>query len=196
MVNKGAQTREGILETAFETARRDGIEALTIGGLARAVEMSKSGLFAHFSSKTNLQKAVLAHARAVFTERVMRPAFSSPRGEPRLRALFDRWLEWAQSNEVAGGCIFLAAAAELDDAEGPVRDYLVETQEEWLGSLARTITMAKEEGHMRADLDVELAAYQFYANMMAFHFYARLMRDDGAGARARETFESLLEGWK
>jgi AcrR family transcriptional regulator len=192
-MNKGEATKIEILDVALEAARREGLDALTIGSLARALEMSKSGLFAHFQSKQNLQCAVLEHAADVFTEMVMRPAFALPRGEPRLRALFDNWLAWAQSDEVDGGCIFLAAATELDDKEGPVRDYLVATQDRWLGTLARCIRMAQDEGQFRADLDIDLVAYQFYANMMSYHFYARLMRDPKAEGRARETFEQLLQ---
>jgi len=195
-MSKGDNTKVEILEGAFELARQEGLEAMTIGSLARAVEMSKSGLFAHFESKTNLQCAVLEYAQNVFVDRVMKPAFTAPRGEPRVRALFDTWLEWAQSKHVNGGCIFLGAAAELDDAEGPVRDFLVGTQDRWLASLAKCIQMGKELGHFRSDLDVDLGAYQFYGNMMAFHFYTRLMRDGAAESRARATFETLIESWR
>jgi len=195
-MRKGEATRTEILDTALDAARREGLEALTIGSLAGALDMSKSGLFAHFRSKQNLQKAVLEHAAAVFYQQVMRPAFAQPRGEPRLRALFDNWLAWARSDSVDGGCIFLAAASELDDDEGPVRDCLVETQSQWLAALDRCIRLAQDEGHFRADLDVDLVAYQFYANMMSYHFYARLIRDEMAKARACETFEQLLKWCK
>ena len=195
-MTKGDNTREAILEAAFDLARRDGLEAITIGGLAAAVEMSKSGLFAHFASKANLQRTILEHARDVFVAQVMRPAFLQLRGEPRMQALFDNWLAWARSSHSEGGCIFLGAAAEFDDTEGPVRDYLVETQQEWLASLARAVRIGIDEGHFRKDVDEDLAAYQFYANMMAFHFYARLMRDARAEQRARDTFETLLESWR
>jgi AcrR family transcriptional regulator len=195
-MGKGDNTRVEILDSAFELARQEGLEAMTIGSLARVVEMSKSGLFAHFESKTNLQIAVLEHAQDIFVERVMKPAFAAQRGEPRVQALFDTWLDWAQSKHVNGGCIFLGAAAELDDAEGPVRDFLVGTQDRWLESLGKCIQMGKDAGHFRSDLDVELAAYQFYGNMMAFHFYTRLMRDAAAEDRARATFETLLETWR
>jgi AcrR family transcriptional regulator len=193
-MRKGEATKSEILDLAVEEARRDGLEALTIGRLARALEMSKSGLFSHFRSKQNLQKAVLEHAAGLFYRQVMRPAFEKSRGEPRLRALFNNWLSWARSDDVDGGCIFLAAASELDDDEGPVRDCLVEIQSQWLAALDRCIRMAQDEGHFRRDLNVGLAAYQFYANMMSYHFYARLIRDRHAKERACETFEQLL-GW-
>jgi AcrR family transcriptional regulator len=195
-MGKGDVTRTEILDLAVEAARRDGLDALTIGGLARALDMSKSGLFAHFQSKQNLQKAVLEHAATVFYRQVMAPAFAKPRGESRLRALFDNWLSWARSDSVDGGCIFLAAATELDDDEGPVRDCLVETQSQWLAALDRCIRMAQDEGQFRSDLDVGLVAYQFYANMMSYHFYARLMRDATAETRARQTFDRLLQSCK
>jgi AcrR family transcriptional regulator len=192
-MRKGEATKADILDAALEAARRDGLDALTIGGLAKSLDMSKSGLFAHFQSKQNLQCAVLDHAAEVFVEQVMRPAFANPRGEPRLRALFDHWLAWAQSDQVDGGCIFLAAATELDDKEGPVRDRLVRIQEQWLGALVRCIRTTQDEGHFRNDLSVDLVAYQFYANMMSYHFYTRLMRDATAEARARQTFAQLLQ---
>jgi len=192
-MKKGLATRTEILDAAFETARREGMEALTIGGLAKSVDMSKSGLFAHFESKANLQQAVLDHASAIFVEQVVRPAFQQERGEPRLRALFENWINWAQSKCDEGGCIFIAAAAEFDDSEGPVRDKLVETQEMWLETLSRTIAMAQEEKHFRTDLDARVVAYKVYANMMAFHFYARLLRDRDAERHARASFASLLE---
>ena len=195
-MRKGEATKVDILDAAVEAARRDGLDALTIGGLAKALEMSKSGLFAHFQSKQNLQCAVLEHAAEVYYEQVMRPAFAQPRGEPRLRALFDNWLAWAQSDEIDGGCIFLAAATELDDKEGPVRDQLVKTQDQWLTALRRCIRIAQDEGHFRKDLDVDLVAYQFYANMMSYHFYARLMRDATSESRARQTFDQLLKTCK
>jgi AcrR family transcriptional regulator len=191
-MRKGEVTKTEILDVAVDEARREGLEALTIGRLARELEMSKSGLFAHFQSKENLQKAVLQHAAELFYRQVMRPAFEKPRGEPRLRALFDNWLSWARSDSVDGGCIFLAAASELDDDEGPVRDCLVEIQSRWLDALERGIRMAQDEGHFRSDLNVDLAAYQFYANMMSYHFYARLIRDPNAKERACATFEQLL----
>jgi len=195
-MGKGEATKADILDVALETARRDGLDALTIGSLARAMDMSKSGLFGHFQSKQNLQCAVLDHAAGVFVAQVMRPAFGQPRGEPRLRALFDNWLAWAQSDDVDGGCIFLAAATELDDKEGPVRERLVNIQDQWLTALVRCIRIAQEEGHFRTDLDVPLVAYQFYANMMSYHFYTRLMRDTTAEARAQQTFEQLLQSCK
>jgi len=193
-MTKGDTKKAAILDTALEAARRDGLEALTIGSLAKSAEMSKSGLFAHFESKANLQCEVLEHAAAVFVKEIVVPALNQPRGEPRLRALFENWLDWALAadDDAGGGCIFLAAAMELDDAEGPVRDFLVRTQRDWQETLRRSIRIAKEESHMRADVDVDQLAYRIHANMMGFHYYARLLRDPNAEKRARDTFESLL----
>lgn len=118
-MRKGELTHQTILETAVRLASRVGLHGLSIGGLAEELSLSKSGLFAHFKSKTELQVQVLEAATAAFTERVIRPALGQPRGEPRVRALFDGWLTWDRDKYLEGGCIFVAAAAELDDVPGP-----------------------------------------------------------------------------
>src|SRR5712691_7251134 len=120
-MRKGANTRHAILTHATGLASQVGLTGLTIGALADHLRLSKSGLFAHFRSKEALQIQVLEHAAASFVEAVVRPALPLPRGEPRMRALFERWLEWDQSGALPGGCVFVAAATELDDRPGPVR---------------------------------------------------------------------------
>src|SRR5687767_9089309 len=135
-MKKGELTHRAILEHAVGLASRLGLEGLTIGRLAEDLELSKSGLFAHFQSKEALQVEVLRHAGERFVEEVIRPALKAPRGEARLKALFTRWLEWARGKSLPGGCLFVAAATELDDKEGPVRDELVRTQRQWVGFLA------------------------------------------------------------
>ena len=118
---KGPQTRDRILDTAFRLAARDGLEGLTLSTLAEQIGLSKSGLFAHFTSKEELQLEMLRVASERFVEEVMTPAFKQPRGLPRLRAFFEAWRRWATNPSLPGGCIFVAAAAELDDRDGPVR---------------------------------------------------------------------------
>src|SRR5262249_45071669 len=135
-MGKGEATRQAILGQAAQVASRVGLEGVTIGRLADELELSKSGLFAHFQSKEALQIQTLRFAAELFVERVIRPALRAPRGEPRLRALFERWLDWARAASLEGGCLFVAAASELDDREGPVRDELVRQQRDWLELIA------------------------------------------------------------
>lgn len=191
-MGKGEKTRATILEMALADASERGLEGLSIGGLAERAHMSKSGLFAHFGSKDELQLAVLAEAVERFVELVIAPALKEPRGEPRFRALFERWLLWARQDFQPGGCIFLAAAVELDDRPGPARDRLVASQRDWLDVLANAARIAVEEGHFRRDLDVAQLAFEMYAMAQGFHQLERLMRDPRAEARARTAFERLV----
>src|SRR5882724_11291165 len=147
ITSKGADTRHAVLERAVALASRVGLGGLTIGTLAEDLQLSKSGLFGHFRSKEALQIQVLDHAASRFVEAVVRPALAQPRGEPRLRSLFHRWLDWARSSPMPGGCLFVAAATELDDKEGPVRERLQQLQREWLGVLATSYRKGIEEGH-------------------------------------------------
>ena len=174
-------------------ARLEGIEAISIGRLADMVGLSKSGLFAHFKSKETLQIQVIDRAAATFIGAVVIPAIKRPRGEPRVQALFDNWLAWANSPDVEGGCVFVGAAAELDDRPGRLRDHLVKVQRDWISTLSTAVKLAVQEGHFRADLDAQQFAFEMYATMMAFHLYVRLMRDPAAEQRARHAFRDLLE---
>ena len=189
-MSKGQETKERILGEALDLASLVGIEGLTIGELARATEMSKSGLFAHFDSKEDLQIEVLETASALFIENVISPALREPRGEPRVRALFERWLAWETLR--TGGCPFMAASFELDDRPGRVRDALVATQQDWVDTLTTAIRIAIDEGHFRSDLDASELAFEVYGAFMAFHLYHRLLRDPMAHQRATEALERLL----
>jgi AcrR family transcriptional regulator len=184
-VTKGEETRLKIVDRAMELASTLGIEGLTLGTLAESLELSKSGLFAHFKSREALQIAVIENAAEHFREIVVVPALRARRGEPRVRALFDRWLEWGASKSLPGGCIFVAAAVELDDRPGPVRDVLVRTQRDWLDLLGQTARTAVEEGHFRKDLDVEQFAFELYGIALGCHHQSRLFRDPKALARSR-----------
>ena len=124
-MGKGEITRHAILERATALASRSGLEGISIGHLAEDLGLSKSGLFAHFGSKEALQVEILRFAAERFVENVVRPALAQPRGEPRVRAIFERWIAWDRSHSVPGGCLFVAAASELDDRPGPARDELV-----------------------------------------------------------------------
>jgi AcrR family transcriptional regulator len=191
-VSKGEQTRERIVDKAWQLARRDGLSGLSLGKLAVELGLSKSGLFAHFGSKQGLEVEVLKANAERFTETVIRPALSAPRGVARLRKLFKNWLTWANDPEQPGGCVFLAAAAELDDSEGPPRDYLVAAQLGLLAALARAASIAVEEGELRPNLDTEQFAFEMLGIVMAYHHARRLLRDPKAEARAKTAFDRLL----
>jgi AcrR family transcriptional regulator len=189
-MSKGEETRERILEHAFRMASRDGLDGLSIGGLATELGLSKSGLFAHFGSKEDLQIEVLRSAAARFEETVMRPAFRAPRGEPRLRQLFENWLRWCGG--LPGGCVFVAAAVELDDREGRTRDFLVGTQKQLMDALAKGARLAVEAGHFRPDLDCDQFAFELYALLLGCSHWKRLLRDPRSDGRARAGFERLI----
>jgi AcrR family transcriptional regulator len=191
-MSKGEETRERILDTAVRLASRDGLEGLTVGTLAAELGLSKSGLFAHFGSKDALQVQVLQAAIERFETSVVQPALKAPRGEPRLRALLDRWLEWSARSDMPGGCIFVAASAELDDRPGEARDLLVSSQRQVTRMLAKAARLAVDEGHFRADLDVDQFAFDFYSLILGYHQWKRLLRDARAESRVRAAFERLV----
>jgi len=192
-MTRGAETREAILDRAVRLASEVGLEGLTIGQLASALDLSKSGLFAHFGSKDQLQVQVLDRAAARFAEVVVRPALAAPRGEARLRALFERWLRWPREVPQPGGCIFVQAAAELDDRPGAARDRLVALERDWLATIARVVRGAQAEGQLRANLDPEQVAFELHAVMLACHHAARLLRDRHAVERSRRALDRLLD---
>lgn len=192
-MSKGEDTRGAILRQALDLSSELGLEGLTVGLLAKRVGMSKSGLYAHFGSKEELQCAVLDAAAAHFVDAVVAPALKEPRGLPRVKALFERWVAWGTEG-LSGGCPFVAAAVELDDRPGPVRDRLVAHLRDVLGTIARGAQISVEEGHFREDLDVEQFAFGFWGIVLATHHFARLMHDAAAGVKARRGFEELVRG--
>ncbi len=164
-MSKGELTRSAILEEAIRLASRVGLGGLTIGSLAAQAQLSKSGLFAHFGSKEALQLEVLDHAAERFKIEVIHPALRGPRGEPRIRELFGRWLEWDSS---PGGCIFVASASELDDQPGPVRDRLVRDQRGWLDTVETVFAAGIGEGQFRPDADPRQFAVDLEGVMLAY----------------------------
>lgn len=189
---KGEATREAILEAGMALAGEVGLAGLTIGELAERAGMSKSGLFAHFGSKEELQLAVLRAAQARFDDAVSRPAFNAPRGLLRLRSLFSRWLEWAAAQQQRGGCVMLAAASEFDDRPGPVRDHLAAQQRGWLAALGRTVGFAVEAGELPADTDTEQFAFEIFGLILSTHHYSRLLADARFIDMARIGLERLI----
>jgi AcrR family transcriptional regulator len=193
-MGKGAQTREVIVDRAMRLASRDGLDGLTIGALAEELGMSKSGLFSHFGSKDELQLQILQAAVDRFRETVIRPALNAPRGAPRIRAMFENWLKWSSDqSQMPGGCIIVAAAIELDDQPGPLRDFLVKAQRDWLATLAKAAHLTVEATDFREDLDCEQFAFEVYGVMLMFHHARRLLRDRKAEARARDAFDRLID---
>ena len=188
-MNKGEQTRRAILARAFEIAKTSGLSGLSIGRLAEETGLSKSGLFAHFGSKEALCVAVVEEAAQQFVEFVMAPALQKPRGEPRIRALFERWVEWGQQT---GGCFFVAAVAELDDQPGPARDALVQASRDWLDALATAARITVAEGQFRTDVDPDQFAFELYSTMLGFHTYQKFLRAPASLARARDALERML----
>ncbi|MFC0623025.1 TetR/AcrR family transcriptional regulator [Kribbella deserti] len=194
-MSKGEATRTAVLREAMAMASTVGFRGLTIGTLADRTGMSKSGLFAHFRSKEQLQVAVLDAGAHYFADVVVRPAVKVPRGEPRLRALFDRLLRWDTGDlSLPGGCLFMKTSAELDDdTPSAVRDRLVETERDYIDTLAAVFRTGVSEGHFAADADPEQFAFDLEGVLLAHHRASRLLADPKAEDRARAAFEALLQ---
>jgi AcrR family transcriptional regulator len=191
-MSKGEATREAILDEATRVASRVGLQGLTIGTLATQAQLSKSGLFAHFHSKQSLQLQVVEHAAALFVDAVVRPALKAPRGEPRVRELFERWLGWCGA-ALPAGCVFVVASTEFDDEPGPVRERVVRAQRDWLETIATVFRTGVSEGHFHADADADQFANDLYGVILAYHHAKRLLRDPQAERHARRALDRLLD---
>jgi AcrR family transcriptional regulator len=191
-MRKGQQTRHDILGEAVALASEHGLEGLTIGSLAARLGMSKSGLFAHFGSKEDLQLATLQNARERFERVVFTPALSAPRGLPRLRELFRRWLAWSDDSSIPGGCVIIGATTEYDDRPGPVRDSLVASQQDLRRALERAVELAVAEGHLHPETEPEQFAFELFAIVYATHHDRRLLRNPAATQVASKAFEALV----
>ncbi len=192
-MSKGDETRDRILDRAFRLAGRDGLEGLSLNALATALGMSKSGLFAHFRSKEELQLQVLATARAQFEAAVIVPAIKAPRGIRRLKKLFDCWLKWMSDPGLPGGCLFMAATPELDDHPGKPRDAVVLGQRQLRETIGRIVRTAVEEGDFAPDVDCEQFAFELHAIFFAYNHDKRLFRDGHPEIRARAAFQRLCK---
>ena len=191
-MGKGDETRRAIVDEAMKRASTLGLEGISIGTLSSELGLSKSGLFAHFRSKENLQIQVLDAAAEHFIRDVVKPAILAERGEPRVRALLKRWLAWARGAKLPGGCIFVTAAVEFDDRPGAVREFLLSTQKDWIDTLERAARIAIEERHFRADLEPDQFAYHLYSIMLGTHYFQRLLKDPKTLDRAESAFELLI----
>ena len=189
---QGERTRKAILESAVHIASAEGLEGLTIGRLAAQLSMSKSGLFAHFGSKEELQVATIEAARASFIREVIKPAFESAEGVLRLWKLCDMWLAYVQSGVFRGGCFFAAVAAEFDSRPGPVRDRIAEIMKEWLSTLRNLIVEAQNAGHLIKEIDATQLAFEFNSLELGANWSFQLYRDPKAFKRAREAIRERL----
>ncbi|MBP5991583.1 MAG: TetR/AcrR family transcriptional regulator [Piscinibacter sp.] len=193
-LHKGQQTRATILDAALTLAAHMGLEGLSIGALAEVTGMSKSGVFAHFGSRDELQIAVVREYHHKFEEEVFYPALREARGLPRLRALFENWVRRV-AVEIDSGCIYISGAVEFDDRPGPVRDALVTMVQTWQDALERAIRMGVEAGHLKPDTDPAQMLFEVHGLILALHHDARFMRHPGAVERARIAFLRVLENY-
>jgi len=189
---KGQQTKQSIIQAAVTLSTRLGLEGLSIGLLAEVMHMSKSGVFAHFGSREELQISVIDEYFNCFKQEIFFPALQQPRGLPRLRALFDNWMKRV-AMEIQSGCIFISGAVEFDDRPGPVRDALAHAVRQWQDALFRAVVQAKECGHLAMQADAAQIAFEIHGLILALHYEARFLRKPGSLAQANQGFENILQ---
>jgi AcrR family transcriptional regulator len=194
-MRKGELTRAAILDVALDLASRDGLEGLTIGLLADRMNMSKSGVFAHFGSREDLQIEVVKLYHHQFEQEVFYPSIKEPRGLPRLQAMFARWVKRV-SVEIASGCIYISGAVEYDDRPGAIREELAAMVRTWQAALRRCVEQAISMGHLHADTDPQQLVYEMYGLILALHHDARFLKEPGSIARAETGFERLIKIYK
>lgn len=191
VLHKGQQTKQVIIDAALGLAEQIGLEGLSIGALAEVTRMSKSGVFAHFGSREELQISVIREYYARFADEVFFPAMNQARGLPRVRALFANWMKRV-AVEIQSGCIFISGAVEFDDRPGSVRDALASSVQAWLAALHRAVVQAKEQGQLNQDADEEQMAFEIHGLILAAHYEARFLQKPGATERANIGFENML----
>ena len=192
MGNPGT-TRDRILDQGLALMSQTGLEGVTLGVLADQVGMSKSGLFAHFRSKEEVQIRLLEHTAVVGAARIIAPSMKEPEGLPRLQALVKNWFGWAPRAGLPGGCPVAAGMFEFDDVEGPVRDKIVEMEAGWRGLLTKTIAEASSLGHLRRDLDAAQFVWELCGIYLSHHAAQRFLKSPDADRRAQTAFAALLE---
>jgi AcrR family transcriptional regulator len=189
---RGQRTREAILRRAVNLASVEGLEGLTVGRLADDLKMSKSGLFAHFGSKEELQLATVETARQIFIDQITFPALKAPKGLPRLWNLIDSWLGHVEGKIYAGGCFFTAASFEFDDRRGLVRDRIAAIMREWMAALERAVFEAQKAGHIEAKTNSTLLAHEVQGIGLGAHWAHQLLDDPVAYSRARDNIRERL----
>ncbi|MFM1979089.1 MAG: hypothetical protein RLZ68_354 [Pseudomonadota bacterium] len=190
-MHKGQQTKQAIIDAALGLATQIGLEGLSIGALAEVMGMSKSGVFAHFGSREELQISVVREYHDRFENEVFYPAVQQPRGIERLRSLFANWMN-RTSVEIDSGCLYISGAVEFDDRPGPVRDALASSVKTWLSALLRAIELAKQCGHLRSDADEGQMAFEIHGLILALHYEARFLKSPGSIQRGHQGFENIL----
>jgi len=190
-LQKGQQTKQLIVNAALGLAEQIGLEGLSIGALAEVTRMSKSGVFAQFGSREELQISVVREYYQRFSDEVFFPAMNAPRGLPRVRALFANWMKRV-AVEIQSGCIFISGAVEFDDRPGPVRDALASSVQTWLNAMYRAIVQARDEGHLAPDVDAQQMGFEIHGLILALHYEARFLKNPGAVERANTGFENIL----
>lgn len=191
-MRKGERTRREIVVRALDLSGDLGLEGVTLGLLAADMQLSKSGLFAHFGSKESLQLEIIREAMERFTVQVIHPALARPRGEPRVTALFENYLDWIEGRTCRGMCVLVAFAYEFDDRAGPVRDFVVQSLRDWNGFLRRATSLAVTETHFRDALDTAQFAFEFMGIALSFQKSLKIFGDPLARARAGQAFNELL----
>jgi AcrR family transcriptional regulator len=191
-LHKGQQTKAAIVDAALGLATQIGLEGLSIGALAEVTQMSKSGVFAHFGSREELQISVIREYHHRFEQEIFYPAMQLPRGLPRLRAMFAHWMK-RTSVELDSGCIYISGAVEFDDRPGPVRDALASSVQTWHAAMKRAITMAKEEGHLVPGVNEEQMLFEIHGLILALHYEARFLKNPGSIVRANTGFENIVQ---
>jgi AcrR family transcriptional regulator len=191
MMSKGKETKQKILDIGLDMASRLGLDSVSIGALAKATRMSKSGLFAHFQSKENLQHDILRYAGDLFTDLVIAPTLKTEAGIPRIKALVENWDRWAVQT-MTGGCVFVQAGNDFKNRDGKVRDYLLIQQESWIDCLQRIARSAIRAGHFREGIDCNQFAFEFYSLLLGFHLYFKLLKDEDTRSRQDEALAGLI----
>ena len=189
---KGQQTKQAIVQAAVSLSTRLGLEGLSIGLLAEVMQMSKSGVFAHFGSREDLQISVIDEYFNCFQQEIFFPALQQSRGLPRLRALFDNWMKRV-AVEIQSGCIFISGAVEFDDRPGPVRDALAQAVRQWQDAMFRAVVQAKECGHLAAQADAAQIAFEIHGLILALHYETRFLQKPDSLAQANQGFENILQ---
>jgi AcrR family transcriptional regulator len=191
-LQKGQQTKAAIVDAALGLATQIGLEGLSIGALAEVARMSKSGVFAHFGSREELQLSVVREYHERFEAEVFYPVLQAERGLPRLRQLFANWTK-RTSAEIDTGCLYISGAAEFDDRPGPVRDALASSVKTWLAAVYRAVMQACEEGHLATDIDAEQMVFEVHGLILALQYEARFLRSSKSLERTTRGFENILQ---
>jgi len=190
--NQATETRREILQLAVDLASAEGLEGLSIGRLAAELHMSKTGIFAHFGSKEQLQLATVGAATQIFLEQVLQPALQSPPGIPRLKAMLENWLGYVEKIVFRGGCFFAAASAEFDSRPGAVRDQIAEVTKAWIVGLQQEIAFAQSQKEIQASVQPPQLAFELHAYVQEANWAYKLFNDKAAFLLARQAIADRI----